>query len=93
MFYTGEDRQCHRVQIVNDNTCDPGDFLSNLFASASASNVTVDPDTARVVITDTDDCSEWDTYRDGTLPSLHCIRSVLCYPTVGVMVYSVCDGV
>ena len=52
-FNTGNDRQCHDVEIVDDELCEePSEqFFSNL-ALESGAPVTVDPPTARVIIFD-----------------------------------------
>ena len=56
-FNTGDDRQCHDVEIVNDDTyeSDLEQFFSNL-ALVSGAPVTLDPSSAQVIIDDNDDC-------------------------------------
>ena len=59
MFATGDAKQCHTVQIV-DNICEneSEEFLSNLTLASGVSRIIVDPDSARVIINDTDDCGK-----------------------------------
>ena len=54
MFATGDDRQCHRVQIINDDICEHEleQFFSRLAYVSGTPVVIVDPDTARVIIID-----------------------------------------
>ena len=63
MFETGDDRQCHTVQIVDDNVCEDIQmiieyFFSNLALVSGIPPITVDPDRAQVNITDSADCSK-----------------------------------
>ena len=56
-FNTGDNRQCHDVEIVNDAIYESKleQFFSNL-ALVSGAPVTVDPESAQVIINDDDDC-------------------------------------
>ena len=56
-FNTGDDRQCHDVEIVNDDIYENEleQFVSNL-ALVSGAPATVDPESAQVIINDNDDC-------------------------------------
>ena len=56
-FNTGDDRQCHDVEIVDDVISESEFelFFSNL-ALVSGAPVTVDPPSALVNINDNDDC-------------------------------------
>ena len=60
-FATGDARQCHRVQIVNNDICETEleQFLSNLVFVSGVQRITVDPASARVIIDDTDDCGKY----------------------------------
>ena len=57
VFHTGDSEQCHHIQIVDDNYCDPGQFSSNLALMSGAPVITVDPPKAEIVILDSD-CGE-----------------------------------
>ena len=57
VFNTGDSEQCHHIQIVDDNYCDPGQFFSNLALMSGAPVITVDPPKAEIVILDSD-CGE-----------------------------------
>ena len=58
-FATGDDRQCHSVRIVNNDICeDTEHFFSNLTLVSGIPRITVDPDGAKVIIDDTDDCGK-----------------------------------
>ena len=61
MFNTGDDRQCHRVQIVNDDNCEREleQFFSRLAYVSGTPVIIVDPDTARVIIDDSQDCGKY----------------------------------
>ena len=62
MFVTGDDRQCHRVQIVNDDDCERPEleqFFSRLAYVSGTPVIIVDPDTARVIIDDSRDCGKY----------------------------------
>ena len=61
IFTTGDDRQCHRVRIVNNDICEDEleQFLSNLALVSGVPRITVDPASARVIIDDTDDCGKY----------------------------------
>ena len=65
MFATGDDRQCHRVQIVNDDNCECEleQFFSRLAYVSGTPVVIVDPDTARVIIDDSQDCGKYCFFR------------------------------
>lgn len=57
VFNTGDSEQCHSIQIVDDEYCDPGQFFSNLALVAGAPVITVDPPKAEIIILDSD-CGE-----------------------------------
>ena len=65
MFATGDDRQCHRVQIVNDDNCerDPELFFSRLAYVSGTPVIIVDPDTARVIIGESQGCGKYCFFR------------------------------
>ena len=52
-FDTGDTRQCHNVEIINDALCEieVEQFTSNL-SLVSGAPVTIDPPSARVIISD-----------------------------------------
>ena len=54
MFTIGDVRQCYRVQIVDDDFCDPELFFSNLELLSGTPVIIVNPDRAEVVIQDSD---------------------------------------
>ena len=56
-FNIGDSRQCHSVRIVDDGIYESEveQFLSNM-ALVSGTRVTVDPESARVIIDDNDEC-------------------------------------
>ena len=59
MFARGDTRQCHLVQILNDDICEgPSveDFFSDLALGSGTSVIVVDPDRAQVLIDDSEDC-------------------------------------
>ena len=59
MFTTGQSRQCHSVRIVDNEICeDMEHFFSNLTLVSGIPRITVDPDGAKVIIDDTDDCGK-----------------------------------
>ena len=53
-FTAGDVRQCYRVQIVDDNFCDPELFFSNLELLSGTPVIIVSPERAVVVIQDSD---------------------------------------
>ena len=53
-FTAGDVRGCYRVQIVDDNFCDPELFFSNLELLSGAPVILVRPERAVVVIQDSD---------------------------------------
>ena len=57
IFNTGDTRQCHDMEIVNDTICESEmeQFTSNL-TLVTGVQVTVDPPSAQVIIDDTSDC-------------------------------------
>ena len=61
-FATGDDRQCHSVRIVDNDLCeDPvlEHFFSNLTLESGIPRITVDPDGAKVIIDDIEDCGKY----------------------------------
>lgn len=54
VFSTGDDRQCHRVRIVDDEFCDPEQFFSNLALVPGAPVIIIDPASAQIFIQDSD---------------------------------------
>ena len=62
VFNTGDDRQCHTVNIVNDDICEEPlteHFLSDLAYVSGQQAITIDPAQAHIVIVeDGDDCGE-----------------------------------
>ena len=65
MFATGDDRQCHRVQIVNDDICEREleQFLSRLAHVSGTPVIIVDPDSARVIIDESRGCGKYCFFR------------------------------
>ena len=65
MFATGDDRQCHRVQIVNAENCEREleQFLSRLAYVSGTPVIIVDPDIARVIIDESQDCDKYCFFR------------------------------
>ena len=61
MFATGDDRQCHRVQIVNDDNCEREleQFFSRLALVSGTPVIIVDPDIAQVIIDDSQNCGKY----------------------------------
>ena len=60
-FDTGDDKQCHSIQIVSNEICEEPElehFFSNLTLVSGIPLITVDPDSAKVIINDTNDCSK-----------------------------------
>ena len=56
-FETGDTRQCYPVQIVDDEFCDPGLFLTNIALITGEPVITVEPSMAEINIMDPD-CGE-----------------------------------
>ena len=59
VFAAGEDRVCHEVTILNDDICERPlleHFFSTLSLVTGKQVIVVDPETARVIIDDSDDC-------------------------------------
>ena len=54
VFNAGDDRQCHTVNIVDDNDCEQPaeDFFSNLMFVSGQQVVTINPAQAQVIIDD-----------------------------------------
>ena len=61
MFATGDDRQCHSVQIVNDDNCEREleQFFSRLAYVSGTPVIIVDPDIAQVIIDDSQNCCKY----------------------------------
>ena len=58
-FAIGDTRECHRVQILNDDICELPEqelFFSSLTLLSGTPVITVDPNRAQIIIDDTDDC-------------------------------------
>ncbi|CAI8022914.1 hypothetical protein GBAR_LOCUS13421, partial [Geodia barretti] len=53
-FETGDTRQCYPVQIVDDEFCDPGLFLTNIALITGEPVITVEPSMAEINIMDPD---------------------------------------
>ena len=61
VFATGDNRVCHEVTILNDDICERPlleDFFSTLSLVAGKQVIVVDPERARVIIDDSEDCRE-----------------------------------
>ena len=59
MFVTGDTRQCHRVQILDDAVCELPEqefFFSRLTLNSGRQVIVVQPEEARIIIDDTADC-------------------------------------
>ena len=56
-FQTGDTRRCYPVQIVDDEFCDPGLFLTNIALITGEPVITVEPNVAEIDIMDPD-CGE-----------------------------------
>ena len=58
MFSAGDVEKCHTVQIVNDSICEDEQesFTSDLVLESGTPLITVDPNSARVVIEDCSKC-------------------------------------
>ena len=59
MFARGDTRQCHLVQILNDDICERPlveDFFSDLALVSGTPVIVVDPERAQVLIDDSEDC-------------------------------------
>ena len=54
MFNAGDDRQCHTINIIDDNDCEqPAEhFFSNLMFVSGQQVVTINPAQAQVIIDD-----------------------------------------
>ena len=60
-FAIGYDRQCHSVQIANNELCEEPvleHFFYNLTLESGIPRITVHPDDAKVIIDDTNDCGK-----------------------------------
>ena len=61
-FAIGDDRECHSVEIANNELCEEPvleHFFSNLTLESGIPRITVHPDGAKVIIDDTDDCGKY----------------------------------
>ena len=59
MFERGDTRQCHMVQILNDDVCErpsAKDFFSDLALVSGTPVIIVNPARALVLIDDSEDC-------------------------------------
>ena len=54
VFNTGDDKQCHTINIVDDDDCEQPaeDFFSNLMFVSGQPLVTINPAQAQVIIDD-----------------------------------------
>ena len=79
-FNTGDTRQCHNVEIIDDDVCksEVEQFIFNL-ALVSGATVTVDPPSARVIIFDgTNDCvCKWLVEWNPLVLTVHCHPYIL----------------